>query len=73
MKNKTKWGIGFLGVTALAIIMEFLAALDNNPDTIPWTQYIVTYIPEYLFFGILLGGIYWVTNHFIKKYMEKKK
>lgn len=73
MKPTTKWRIGFLGVTGLAIAMELFSIFDGNPNTTSWTYNIVTYIPEPIFWTVLVGGIAWVVNHFKHHYKKAKK
>ena len=68
MKTKTKWTIGFLSVTALAIVMEVIAATDSNPDTVPWTTLIVDHVP-YEFTFLVIGGMsVWLMIHFLRWY-----
>lgn len=68
---KTGWRIGFLGVTALAIGMELWSSFDGNPNTEPWTDLIVTYVPEEVT-GLAIGGLAtWLAVHFIKRYQRK--
>lgn len=73
MQNKTKWTIGFLSVTGLAIIMELFAAFDNNWNTAPWTLLIIDNIPPIV--GIPAVGLFslWLFTHFIKYYKGKGK
>lgn len=75
MKNKTKWTIGFLGVTGLAIAMELYAALFYSQDRPPWTTLIIDHIPFEVFCLIWGGLAVWITIHFLKWYgiIKEKK
>lgn len=72
MINKTKWTIGFLGVTAIAILMELIAAFDNSENTIPWTSYIVDNIPAFIGFPLIALFAAWLVRHFYSYYYPKK-
>lgn len=73
MKKRTKWTIGFLGVTALALIMELFAAFDGDPDTQPWTYLIVRNVPAWVTFPVITGIFIWLIFHFRKFYRLRKK
>lgn len=70
---KTIWRIGFLSVTALAVIMELFASFDGNPNTEPWTQLIVKYIPGELAFAGIGALVLWLPVHFGIRYYRKRK
>lgn len=72
MENKTKWNIGFLGVTAIAVILEFWAVFDNNINTSPWTTLIINNIPQWAFFSFLGAFAFWVFGHFAKGFNKPK-
>lgn len=38
--RRTIYSIAFLGVTALAVILELVFAFDGSPDTRPWTDFL---------------------------------
>lgn len=66
------WTAGFLGVTATAVVMELVAALDHDPDTVPWTILITNWIPAPITaaaIGILLA---WLPGHFASSYLSRK-
>ncbi len=67
------WTIAFLGVTALALVMECLAAFDRSPDTLPWTYLITHFIPSYVFWPVLTGLVGWIVYHFVEKYRQVKR
>lgn len=71
--NWKQWSVAFLGVTAIAVAMELIAALDGNGETVPWTQYITTYIPQGVFWPVVGLFFTWFTYHFYTKYQEKGK
>lgn len=71
MKTKTKWRIGFLGVTVLAIAMELYASFDGNPETEPWTWLIIGYIPSWVTFSAITGLFIWLIVHFARRYKKK--
>jgi hypothetical protein len=61
----------FLTITAAAITWECVAAFDGNPDTWPWTQLIVTYVPWWLTFLVIAALIGWVPTHLAIYYWRK--
>lgn len=73
MTPRQSWTIGFLGVTFLALLGEFVAGFSpKNGTTIPWTDYIITYVPPQVTFPVILFLMIWVPFHFITKYMHTK-
>ena len=72
-RKKKLWTIAFLGITALAIFFELLASFDSNPNTIPWTRYIVTYVPMWVGLPIIIGFAIWLVVHFVNKYNENRR
>ena len=70
--EKKWWAIGFLGITALAVFLELFAAFDGNPNTLPWTDFIVTYIPVWIGLPIVILFAIWLIAHFIKNYHRDK-
>ena len=71
--SKKSWAKLFLGITGFAIILELIAAFDGSPNTTPWTEYIVTYVPFELFLLVLTGGTVWLGYHFISRYVKRRK
>lgn len=70
---RTRWRAGFLAVTALAIVLECVAAFDSRPDTDPWTDLIVAYVPgevAALAFGALA---LWLPVHFYLRYRRRAR
>lgn len=73
MNTRTRWRAAFLAVTALAVVMELVAALDGNPATDPWTDLIVAYVPAEvaaLVFGTLAV---WLPVHFWRRYRRRQR
>lgn len=67
------WRAGFLAVTALALVLELVASFDGNPNTDPWTDMIVTYIPAEIT-AVLLGGLcLWLLVHFGLRYWRRHR
>ena len=71
MSPRTAWRTVFLGLTALVLGMEVFASFDGNPDTRPWTDEIVEFVPgEVAAVGI--GGLsLWLVVHFGLRYHRK--
>lgn len=71
--RKGPWIIGFLSLTALAIIAECFAAFDSSTDTVPWTDLIVEYVPGEIFAVVLGALMLWVPVHFGIRYYKKSR
>lgn len=68
---RNRWRVAFLGVTALAIVLELVASFDGNPNTDPWTDLIVAYVPGEVT-AVVLGGLcLWLLVHFGLRYWRK--
>lgn len=72
MSRKTKWIIGFLGVTFLAIGEELYAAFSHDPNAVPWTTLIVTYIPWPVAAAAFVILATWLPWHFIRAYRRRR-
>ena len=70
MKKKW-WTVIFLGITALAIFLELLAVFDKNPNTLPWTSYVATYIPVWIGLPLIVGFAIWLVVHFVNRYRKQ--
>ena len=66
--EKKWWTILFLGITALAIFLELFAVYDGDPNTLPWTSYIATYIPVWVGLPLIVLLAIWLVIHFIIRY-----
>ena len=71
--EKKWWTVGFLGITVLAVFLELFASFDGDPNTLPWTRYIVNYIPAWIGLPIIIGFAIWLVIHFMTRYQNKKK
>lgn len=70
---RNRWRLAFLGVTALAIVMELWASFDGNPGTDPWTDLIVAYIPAEITALAIAGLAGWLAVHFGLRYWRKRR
>lgn len=71
--GRIAWRTSFLGVTAAALVMECWAAWDDSPDTDPWTELIVGYVPDEVGVVALGGLMLWVPVHFVRRYRRRAK
>lgn len=62
MSRRTVWTIAFLGLTAGAVGMELWAGLDSNPDTAPWTSYLIR-LPWWILMPLALILSVWLPIH----------
>lgn len=70
---RNRWRIGFLAVTALALVMELVASFDGNDQTDPWTDLIVSYIPMEIT-AVAIGGLaLWLVVHFGIRYRRRRR
>lgn len=71
--KRLAWGGAFLGLTAVVIILELFASFDDSDNTVPWTDYIVQYIPGEVT-AVLIGGLcLWLPVHFGLRYYKQHK
>jgi hypothetical protein len=71
---KGGWGsIGFLGVTAVALGWELVASFDGDPQTSPWTDLIVTYVPGEVTAALIGALVLWLPVHFGLRYYRKNR
>lgn len=64
---KTKrvvWTVVFLGITLAAIVMEVIAGIWHPAGTIPWTEYIATYVPWPVQLAAYVALAVWLPFHF---------
>lgn len=73
MSKRVKWGIAFLGATALLVGWEVWFSVDGDPDTLPWTDWTVAYVPEELFYFIGGGLTIWFWQHFYRRYKARRE
>lgn len=72
MITKTKWTIGFLLVTIIAVAMELWAVYDGSPDTQPWTTLYINNIPMWIGVPIVVFFATWLVKHFYTYYKNRK-
>lgn len=70
--NRWRYRLPFLTFTALAIVTECWFAWDGNPQTEPWTELIVTYIPDEVTMLAIGGLSLWLLVHFGKRYWKRR-
>jgi len=67
------WRWLFLGVTAAAVGLELWASFDGDPDTEPWTDLIVAYVPGEVT-ALVIGGLaVWLAIHFWIRYARRRR
>lgn len=70
---RNRWRAAFLGLTALVIVLELFASFDGDPNTDPWTDLIVTYVPAEVT-AVAIGGLcLWLVVHFTLRYVRKHR
>jgi len=52
----------------LGLIWELYAIFDGNPHTCALTTWIVTYVPQWIFWTIFCLVVAWLVNHFKRYY-----
>lgn len=73
MSRRTAWRAVFLGLTAVVLGMEVWASADGDPETDPWTDLIVQYIPGEVT-AVLIGGLaLWLPVHFGLRYGRRHR
>lgn len=70
MGRTTKTAV-FLGMTAITVGWELMASFDHDPDTMPWTDLIVTYIPGEITTVVIGGLCLWLPVHFGVRYYRR--
>lgn len=68
--NKKLWAIWAILSAGIFGIFEAVAILDGNPETTTLTYNVITYIPQPLFWIIIIPFFAWFIKHF-KKYYSK--
>lgn len=67
------WIIVFLSITVLALGLELWASFDNDPNTWPWTDLIVEYVPFEITMAVIGALALWIVIHFIIRYRRRNK
>lgn len=71
MSHRSWWLGGFLTVTALALGAELVAALDNSPATVPWTE-LLTDLPWWVTMPAALALSVWLPIHLAIWYRRRR-
>jgi hypothetical protein len=71
--RRRTWIAAFLATTAAALVAECWAAWDSSPDTTPWTDLIVTYVPGEVTLAVLGALIAWLPAHFYIRYRRRAR
>lgn len=73
MSRRALWRALFLGATGLALGMEVYASADGDPQTDPWTDLLVQYVPGEVT-AIAIGGLaLWLPVHFGLRYWRRHR
>jgi hypothetical protein len=73
VSRRAAWISAFLGVTGVALVAELWASWDSSPDTTPWTDLIVQYVPAEVT-ALVLGALAaWLPVHFGLRYWRRRK
>lgn len=62
MSRRTKYRLGFLGVTAVAVALELVAAFDGDTASEPWTQHLIR-LPWWVLMPLAVGFGAWLPWH----------
>lgn len=73
MTQRGWWRVSFLGLTALVLGMEVFASVDGNPDTEPWTDLIVSYVPAEFAVAAIGALALWLPVHFGLRYWRRSR
>jgi hypothetical protein len=71
--RKTVLSVVFLSVTGVAVGMEIWFAVDGNPDTWPWTEWIADQVPAPITFAAIAVLLSWLPGHFAAAYSKRGK
>jgi hypothetical protein len=71
MTRRTLWLAVFLPTTLAAVGEELWAALDHDPDTVPWTE-LLTDLPPWLTLPAAVLLSVWLTPHLIHWYRLRR-
>lgn len=67
------WRVAFLALTAVVVTAELVASFDGRPDTDPWTDLIVAYVPAEIAFALIGALVLWLPIHFAVRYLRKHR
>jgi type IV secretory pathway TrbD component len=68
-----KRSVVFLAATATVLGWEVYASWDDDPETSPWTDLIVTYLPGEVTAVAIGGLVAWLPVHFGLRYWRKRR
>ena len=71
MSRRSAWIALFLGVTALAIAGELVAAFDTSTDTMPWTDLLGDYVPGPVTAVAVTVLVVWLPIHLYRRYQRQ--
>jgi hypothetical protein len=70
--SRTAWVTAFLSGTALILTAELWASFDDDPNTDPWTDLIVAYVPAEITFAAIGALALWLPIHFAIRYKRRR-
>jgi hypothetical protein len=71
--TRAVWTVIFLPLAAVLVGLELLAALDGRPETVPLTDYVVTYVPWEVTTALIGALILWLPAHLGIRYVRKRR
>jgi hypothetical protein len=71
MTRRQRWITAFLSATLGVVLMELVAALDADGDTVPWTFLLVDHVPWPVWLAGSLTLSVWLPWHLINAYRER--
>lgn len=73
MMTRARWIAAFLALTGTALGMECWASWDADPDTVPWTELIVTHVPSEVTAAAIGALVVWLPAHFWVRYRRRAR
>lgn len=73
MSRRGWWVAGFLAATGLAVGMELWAAVDGDPDTVTWTELVVSYVPWEVAAAAVGALLLWLPLHWGVRYWRRHR
>lgn len=67
------WVGWFLAATVLVVGAELWASFDGDPDTVPWTELVVTHVPGEAAAAAIGALLVWLPLHFGLRYGRKRR
>lgn len=72
MSRRTAFRAGFLGVTAVAVVLELVAAFDGDGATEPWTEHLIR-LPWWVLVPLSVGFGVWLPWHLVTEKRRKER